>query len=61
MLPMELFTLQGLWFVLAGVFLIGYAVTDGFDLGTGFSMIFTKNEEDRNVLYNVIAPVWDGN
>jgi len=61
MLPMELFTLQGLWFVLAGIFLIGYAVTDGFDLGTGFPMIFMKNEVDRNVLYNVIAPVWDGN
>jgi len=61
MLPMELFTLQGLWFVLAGTFLIGYAVTDGFDLGTGFPMIFMKNEEERNVLYNVIAPVWDGN
>jgi cytochrome d ubiquinol oxidase subunit II len=33
-LPDGLFTLQGLWFLIAGVFLIGYSITDGFDLGS---------------------------
>ncbi len=60
-LPYALFTLQGLWFLIAGVFLIGYSITDGFDLGTGILTIFTKTEYDRTVLYNSVAPVWDGN
>jgi len=60
-LPDGLFTLQGLWFLLAGVFLIGYSITDGFDLGSSFPMIFMKNEHDRIALYNSVAPVWDGN
>ncbi len=60
-LPDALFTLQGLWFLIAGVFLIGYSITDGFDLGSALPMIFMKNEYDRTVLYNSVAPVWDGN
>ena len=60
-LPDGLFTLQGLWFLLAGVFLIGYSITDGFDLGSAFPMIFMKKEHDRIALYNSVAPVWDGN
>lgn len=60
-LPDALFTLQGLWFLIAGIFLIGYSITDGFDLGTGILMLFTSKEYDRTVLYNSVAPVWDGN
>lgn len=60
-LPDGLFTLQGLWFLIAGVFLIGYSITDGFDLGSAFPMIFMKKEYDRIALYNSVAPVWDGN
>ena len=61
-MPMEMLTtLEGLWFLLAGVFLVGYALTDGFDLGTGILTIFTKKDENRIILYNAIAPVWDGN
>lgn len=61
MLPAELFTLEGLWFLLAGVFLVGYALTDGFDLGTGIFHLFTKDEKERMLMMNSIAPVWDGN
>lgn len=61
MLPSELFTLEGLWFLLAGVFLVGYALTDGFDLGTGIFHLFTKEEKERLLMMNSIAPVWDGN
>ena len=28
-------TLRVIWWVLLGVLLVGFAVTDGFDLGTG--------------------------
>jgi cytochrome d ubiquinol oxidase subunit II len=61
-MPVEMFTtLEGIWFLLAGVFLVGYALTDGFDLGSGILTIFTKKDENRKVLYNAVAPVWDGN
>ncbi|WP_456381640.1 cytochrome d ubiquinol oxidase subunit II [Persephonella sp.] len=61
-MPAELFTtLEGIWFLLAGLFLIGYALTDGFDLGTGILTIFTGKEDNRQILYNAVAPVWDGN
>ncbi len=61
-MPSELFTtLEGIWFLLAGFFLIGYALTDGFDLGTGILTLFTKKDENRQILYNAVAPVWDGN
>ncbi len=61
-MPTEMFTtLEGIWFLLAGVFLVGYALTDGFDLGTGILTIFTKKDENRRILYNAVAPVWDGN
>ncbi len=61
-MPIEMITtLEGIWFLLAGVFLVGYALTDGFDLGTGMLTIFTNKDENRKVLYNAVAPVWDGN
>ncbi|RMA97186.1 cytochrome d ubiquinol oxidase subunit II [Hydrogenothermus marinus] len=61
-MPMELITtLNGIWFLLAGIFLVGYSLTDGFDLGSGILHIFTKDEEIRLTNMNAIAPVWDGN
>ncbi len=61
-MPIEMFTtLNGIWFLLAGIFLIGYALTDGFDLGAGALHLFTKDEEIRKTYMNAIGPVWDGN
>jgi len=61
-MPMELFTtLNGIWFLLAGIFLVGYSLTDGFDLGSGILHIFTKDEDIRRIYMNAIGPVWDGN
>ncbi|RUM57457.1 MAG: cytochrome d ubiquinol oxidase subunit II, partial [Persephonella sp.] len=55
-MPIEAFTtLEGIWFLLAGFFLIGYALTDGFDLGTGILTIFTNKDENRRILYNAVA------
>jgi len=55
------FDLQTLWFLLVGVLLVGYAILDGFDLGTGLLLPFAKTDLDRRVLLNAIGPVWDGN
>lgn len=49
------------WFILVGVLLAGYAVLDGFDLGTGILHLFTKTDEHRRIFLNAIGPVWDGN
>jgi len=38
-----------------------YVVMDGFDLGIGMLFPFVKGEQDRDVMMNTVAPVWDGN
>ena len=53
--------LNTVWFALVGVLLTGYAILDGFDLGLGSLHLFTKDDQERRVLLNSIAPVWDGN
>ena len=53
--------LNTVWFILVGVLLTGYAVLDGFDLGIGALHLFTNKDEERRVMLNSIAPVWDGN
>ncbi len=51
-----------LWFLLLGALLFGYAVLDGFDLGTGIVHLFTaKTDHERRILINAIGPLWDGN
>ncbi len=34
---------------------------DGFDLGIGIFFPFVHDREDRDVMVNTVAPVWDGN
>lgn len=58
---MEWQTLQVAWFALYAVLLIGYAILDGFDLGVGALSLFAKDERERGVHMDAIAPVWDGN
>lgn len=54
--------LQFLWFLIVGVFLIGYFVLDGFDFGVGIALPFvSKDDTDRRVVVNTIGPVWDLN
>lgn len=53
--------LNVIWFVLVGVLLTGYAVLDGFDLGTGALHLLARKDEHRRLMINAIGPVWDGN
>ncbi|MDU5488656.1 MAG: cytochrome d ubiquinol oxidase subunit II [Serratia liquefaciens] len=54
--------LRFIWWVLIGVLLIGFAVTDGFDMGVGILMrIIGKTDTERRVMINSIAPHWEGN
>ena len=39
--------LRVIWWVLLGVLLVAFAVTDGFDLGTGFPRKIARAEAER--------------
>ncbi|ODU56727.1 MAG: cytochrome d ubiquinol oxidase subunit II [Acetobacteraceae bacterium SCN 69-10] len=55
-------TLRLIWWVLLGVLLIGFAVTDGFDLGVGALLPFVaRTDIERRVAINTVGPVWEGN
>ena len=50
------------WWVLIGVLLIGFALTDGFDMGAMILMpLIGKTDKERRAAINSIAPHWDGN
>lgn len=54
--------LRFVWWVLIGVLLIGFAVADGFDMGVGMlTRILGRNDTERRIMINSIAPHWDGN
>ena len=55
-------TLKLVWWLLVGVLLIGFAITDGFDMGAGALLPFLgRNDDERRVIINTIGPHWDGN
>ncbi len=55
-------TLRLIWWVLLGVLLIGFALTDGFDLGSLILLpIVARRDSERRVVVNAIGPVWEGN
>ncbi|HEY0421675.1 MAG TPA: cytochrome d ubiquinol oxidase subunit II, partial [Acetobacteraceae bacterium] len=49
------------WACLIAFAVLAYVVMDGFDLGVGILFLAEPDEEDRNVMVNTVAPVWDGN
>ena len=51
-------------FIWAGIIALAvliYVILDGFDLGVGLLFPLTKDEQERNVMMNSVAPIWDGN
>ena len=55
-------TLRLIWWGLLGILLIGFAATDGFDMGVGLLLPFVaKTDVERRVAINTIGPVWEGN
>jgi cytochrome bd ubiquinol oxidase subunit II len=54
--------LKLIWWVLLGVLLIGFAVTDGFDMGVGTLLPFVaETDVERRVAINTIGATWEGN
>jgi cytochrome d ubiquinol oxidase subunit II len=55
-------TLKLIWWVFVGFLLIGFAVTDGFDMGVNAWLPFLgKTDDERRVIINSVGPVWEGN
>ena len=55
-------TLKLIWWVLLGVLLIGFAATDGFDMGvTALLPFVARTDTERRVAINTVGPVWEGN
>ncbi|CUH51616.1 cytochrome d ubiquinol oxidase subunit II [Shimia marina] len=54
--------LRVIWWLLLGVLLTGFALTDGFDMGVGALLPFVaKTDLERRVVINTVGPVWEGN
>jgi cytochrome d ubiquinol oxidase subunit II len=55
-------TLKLVWWVFIGVLLIGFAITDGFDMGVAAWLPFLgKTDNERRVIINSVGATWEGN
>ena len=55
-------TMRLIWWALLGALLIGFAITDGFDMGVAILLPFLgKNDTERRIIINSIGSVWEGN
>lgn len=54
--------LRLIWWALLGVLLIGFALTDGFDLGVAALLPFVARDDiERRIVINSVGPTWEGN
>lgn len=61
-LPLDYETLRLIWWALIGVLLIGFALTDGFDLGAMALLPFVaRSDLERRMVINTVSATWEGN
>ncbi|MFK4872673.1 cytochrome d ubiquinol oxidase subunit II [Novosphingobium sp. ZW T3_23] len=61
-IPFDYETMRLIWWALMGVLLIGFALTDGFDLGSASLLPFVgRTDAERRMVINAIGPTWEGN
>jgi cytochrome d ubiquinol oxidase subunit II len=61
-IPIDYEILRLIWWLFLGVLLIGFAIMDGFDLGSAALLPFVaRSDVERRIVLNSIGPVWDGN
>jgi cytochrome d ubiquinol oxidase subunit II len=59
---MDYATLKLIWWVLIGVLLIGFALTDGFDMGAAILLPFIgRTDAERRIVINTVGATWEGN
>jgi cytochrome d ubiquinol oxidase subunit II len=55
-------TLRFIWWLILGFLLMGFAVTDGFDMGVCAIFKFVgRDDDERRALLESVEPVWEGN
>lgn len=55
-------TLRLIWWLLIGIILVAFMVTDGFDMGVGCLLpLIAHNDDERRVLINSVGAHWEGN
>ena len=55
-------TLKVIWWVVVGILLVGFAILDGWDLGTGMLLPYVgRTDDERRVVLNSVGPTWEGN
>ena len=61
-MPLDYETLRIIWWALMGILLIGFALSDGFDLGAATLLPFAaRNDLERRQVINSIGATWEGN
>ena len=60
-MTMPVLDLVPIWTVVLGLGVFLYVLLDGFDLGVGILYGFAADRDSRNLVMNLIAPIWDGN
>jgi len=54
--------LKLIWWLFVGALLIGFAITDGMDMGVGNLLPFVgRTDDERRLMINTVGPHWDGN
>lgn len=60
--PLDYETLRLIWWGLLGILLIGFALTDGYDMGVGALLPFiARTDAERRLVINSIGATWEGN
>ena len=60
--PLDYATLRVIWWGLMGVLLIGFALTDGWDMGVAALLPFVaRTDVERRMVINTVGPTWEGN
>ena len=55
-------TLKLIWWLFIGVLFIGFAITDGMDMGVGNLLpVIGKTDMQKRIMINTVGPHWDGN
>ncbi|MDI7773942.1 cytochrome d ubiquinol oxidase subunit II [Asticcacaulis sp. EMRT-3] len=61
-LPLDYMTLRTIWWLLVGVLLAGFALTDGFDMGvTALLPFVARTDQERRAVINTVSATWEGN
>lgn len=53
--------LSTIWAGIIAFAVLTYVILDGFDLGVGILFPFSRDEQERDLMMNSVAPIWDGN